>query len=74
MSRMLNIPYKTSWFLLHRIREAMRDPVGPLCTPLGGIGKIVEVDETYYGPKDRVTKRTKRGKPVALTASGLSLA
>jgi hypothetical protein len=30
----------------HRIREAMRDDV---TGPLGGLGKIVEVDETYVG-------------------------
>ena len=32
-------------------------------TPLGSKGKVVEADETYYGPKDRVTTRTKHGKP-----------
>ena len=43
----------------HRLREAMRDP-----SPegLGGSGKIVEADETYFGDKDVVTKRTKHGK------------
>jgi hypothetical protein len=30
--------------------------------PLGGEGKIVEADETYYGDKEEVTKRTKKGK------------
>jgi len=30
---MLGVPYKTAWYLCHRIREAMRDPVGPARKP-----------------------------------------
>ena len=44
--RMLGISYKSTWFLMHRLREAMR--TGGL-EPLGGEGKIVEADETYFG-------------------------
>jgi transposase-like protein len=44
--RMLGISYKSTWFMMHRLREAMR--TGGL-EPLGGRGKVVEVDETYYG-------------------------
>jgi transposase-like protein len=62
LHRMLKITYQSAWFLAHRIREAMMDDVGS-AGPLGGNGKIVEADETYFGPKDRVTKRTIRGKP-----------
>jgi len=59
LHRTLGITYQSAWFLAHRIREAMgNDQSGPL----GGEGKIVEADETYFGDKDRVTKRTKRGK------------
>jgi transposase-like protein len=58
--RTLGLPYKTAWFLCHRIREAMKDTTR---SPLGGAGKIIEADETYFGPKDRVTTRTKHGKP-----------
>jgi transposase-like protein len=43
--RSLGVTYKTAWFMMHRIREAMRP--GTL-SPLGGGGSIVEVDETYY--------------------------
>src|SRR3954470_2156105 len=59
LHRMLKVTYKTAWFMEHRIREGMRNdaPEG-----LGGEGKIVEADETYFGDKDVVTKRTKRGK------------
>jgi len=59
MHRMMDIPYKTAWFLAHRIREAMRDGKP---SPLGGIGRDVEADETYFGDKEVITKRTKRGK------------
>ena len=38
--------YRTAWFMAHRIREAMIDTDD---TPLGGEGKVVEADETYYG-------------------------
>lgn len=49
LQRHLKISYKAAWFLSHRIREAMRD--GGLVPPpmLGGGGKIVEADETYFG-------------------------
>lgn len=60
LHRTLDVTLKTAWFMAHRIREAMRD--GNLA-PMGGAGGIVEADETYFGPKDTVTTRTKRGKP-----------
>ena len=46
LHRTLGLTYKSAWFMAHRIREAMRDPRP---SPLGGEGKIVEADETYYG-------------------------
>src|SRR6266496_5952502 len=45
--RMLGISYKSTWFLMHRLREAMR--VGGLLPAMGGEGGAVEVDETYIG-------------------------
>jgi transposase-like protein len=48
IQRLLNCSMKTAWFLTHRIREVMA-PVSN--GPLGGEGKIVEVDETYIGNK-----------------------
>ena len=48
LSRVLEVQYKSAWFLAHRIREAMRD--GDL-TMLGATGGRVEVDETYIGRK-----------------------
>ncbi|MGQ0560118.1 MAG: IS1595 family transposase [Sphingosinicella sp.] len=46
LHRVLEVTYKTAWFLAHRIREAMRS--GDLA-PFGGEGGIVEVDETFIG-------------------------
>jgi transposase-like protein len=44
--RMLDISYKSTWFMCHRIREAMNDGS---TGPLGSNGGPVEVDETYWG-------------------------
>lgn len=46
LHRILEVTYKSAWFLAHRIREAMRD--GSLA-PMGGPGGIVESDETFIG-------------------------
>jgi transposase-like protein len=48
LHRVLEITYKSAWFLAHRIREAMRE--GSLA-PFGEGGGAVEVDETYIGKK-----------------------
>jgi transposase-like protein len=49
LHRMLDVTYKTAWFMAHRIREAMREPAG--AGPLGGPNTVVEVDETFVGGK-----------------------
>jgi transposase-like protein len=49
LHRMLDVTYKTAWFMAHRIREAMREPAGS--GPLGGPNTVVEVDETFIGGK-----------------------
>jgi transposase-like protein len=46
--RTLGITYKSAWFLMHRIREALTDDGAPL----GGEGKTVESDETFYGRQE----------------------
>lgn len=48
LHRVLEITYKSAWFLVHRIREAMRQ--GDLA-PFGSDGGAVEVDETYIGKR-----------------------
>jgi transposase-like protein len=65
MHRTMGIGYEAAWFMCHRIREAMR--AGGLA-PLGGEGKIVEADETYFGPKKIQPTKTTSGRP--FTKSG----
>jgi transposase-like protein len=48
LHRMLNITYKSAWFMCHRIRYAMEQP--PFQDRMTG---IVEADETYIGGKRR---------------------
>lgn len=49
LHRILEVTYKTAWFMAHRIREGMREGF----EPMGGNGKIVEADETYIGGKEK---------------------
>ena len=49
LHRTLGCTLKTAWFISHRIREAM---VRVGVDPVGGEGKTVEADETYYGTRD----------------------
>src|ERR1700675_3556337 len=58
LHRMLGITYKSAWFLAHRIREAMKDG-NP--SPLGGEGKSVQADETYYGNSSKRAKGYRKG-------------
>lgn len=58
--RDLGVTQKTAWFLLHRIRLAMRDEN---ISKLGGDeGGPVEVDETFVGPKPQKMHRGRRLK------------
>jgi transposase-like protein len=47
IQRMLGLTYKSTWFMIHRIREAMKDSF--FVKQLGGKDKIVEADETFWG-------------------------
>lgn len=62
LHRMLGVTYKTAWFMCHRIREAMADAPGSV-PPLGGEGKIVEADETYFGRMENEPKSRRDGRP-----------
>lgn len=67
IERMLGVTYKTAWFMCHRIREAMKPTANT--PPLGGVGAIVEADETYVGGKARnraFVKPAPKKKVVAL--------
>jgi transposase-like protein len=60
VERKYGLTAKTAWFLMHRLREAMkREPIAGLLS-----GRVI-VDETWYGgtPKNRHGhKRTKKGR------------
>lgn len=47
LQRQLGVTYKTAWRMAALIREHMAAIDGE--RPLGGEGKVVEVDETFYG-------------------------
>jgi transposase-like protein len=70
LQRHLKISYKAAWFMSHRIREAMRE--GGMEPPpmLGGGGKIVEADETYFGPVEAAKVRTKTTSGRKFTKGG----
>jgi len=64
LHRELGCQYNTAWFLHHRVMEAMRRG-GLDLPPMGGEGKVVEADETYYGniPEAERPKLTTLGRP-----------
>ena len=46
LHRELGITQKAAWFMLHRLREACNSEIEPFNGP-------VEVDETYFGGKEK---------------------
>jgi transposase-like protein len=69
LHRMLGVTYKTAWFMAHRIREAMADPQAG---PIGGEGKVVEADETYFGKRETPRKPSpqRKGRPFTKRGKG----
>jgi len=70
LERILGCQYNTAWFIHHRVMEAMRN--GGIA-PLGGEGKVVEADETYFGDVPEAQRRPspqRKGRPY--TKSGRS--
>lgn len=65
LQRMLGLgSYRTAWFMAMRIREALRmDPMER--GKMGGKGKVVEADETYFGNVENPSDVRKDGKPFA---------
>jgi ISXO2-like transposase domain len=64
LHRMLDLPYKTAWFMAHRIREAAR-PGPDTAGGLGGGGRTVEADETCFGKAESPPPRSKHATPPA---------
>jgi transposase-like protein len=56
--RTLGVTYKTAWFMMHRLREAMNE-LNP--APMGGEGQSVQADETYYGNSSKRAKSYRKG-------------
>ena len=53
LHRDLGVTQKSAWFVLHRIREALRPLKYGNMTKIGGSGNEVEVDESFIGPKPK---------------------
>ena len=62
MARMLGVTYKTAWFMMHRLREAMKDTHSG---PMGGFGETIEADETYVGGKTKNRSNKQRRNMIA---------
>jgi transposase-like protein len=56
--RTIGVTYKTAWFMMHRLREALID-LAP--TPMGGKGGQVQADETYWGNTSKRSKSYRKG-------------
>jgi len=59
LSKDLNVTQKTSWFMLHRIRECFNIKEDQL-------SNVVEVDETFIGGKNKPNQQGGKGKSVVL--------
>ena len=72
LHRQLGCQYNTAWFLHHRVMEAMRRG-GLDLPPMGGEGKVVESDETYFGELSESKRRTVKtsGRPYSKNPGGV---
>ena len=58
LARSIGVTQKSAWFMLHRIRLAMK---GGAFSPMSG---EVEVDETFIGGKSRFMHKTERARKI----------
>ncbi len=68
ISRDLKVTQKSAWFMLHRIRLALKNGSWD-ATPMGTEGGPVECDETFVGPDKRKMHSDRRSK-LKLAANG----
>ncbi|MGA2569363.1 MAG: IS1595 family transposase [Terracidiphilus sp.] len=64
LHRALGITQKTAWFMLHRIREAMKSRT--IFKMGGSDGGPVEADEAFIGPKTKMMHRDARLRSIEL--------
>src|SRR5262249_5494256 len=67
--RTLGVTLKTAWHMSHRIRLAMAQS-GQALPPMGGAGKVVEIDETYQGSVKNRAKTRSDGSPFKAKRAG----
>jgi transposase-like protein len=63
MARTLKITQKSAWFMLHRVREVLKNKT---VVKLGGSGGPVESDETFVGGNPKNMHRSRRIKLAAI--------
>ncbi|MDE2184889.1 MAG: IS1595 family transposase [Alphaproteobacteria bacterium] len=62
IERILGVTYKTAWFMCHRLRTAMDQLYHGPNGEIGGQGKVVEADETYFGRKEVTPSRRRSAR------------
>lgn len=62
LHRTLGVSQKSAWFMLHRIREAMRDDNAYKFGGDTGPSPVVESDETFVGPNPQKMHKNRRAK------------
>jgi len=62
LHRSLGVTQKTAWFMLHRIREALRDDATYKFGGDTGPEPVVESDETFVGPNPAKMHKSRKAK------------
>jgi transposase-like protein len=71
LGRTIGITQKSAWFVLHRLRLALKN--SSLLKLGGPQGGPVEADETFVGPEPRRMHKSRRAKILALAANDPNL-